>query len=228
MVSGRRPAVVFNATATETGQRIVLSPLRIVDREALTVEDVYGASADFHAVTAARLSATFPWVTPLAKWRKAQTPAQRMHLADGGYYDNAGIVTTIQWARTIAQSARAAGVRKMLLLTLGLNEQPPPVPNRAGWVLETVGPILTMLNVRGASQQSRNKVDVDLLSGILHDTVGIDVHVVDFPLKTETSVSWRLSRADVQAIEAYWTADHDVRSARSRVAGFMASPAATQ
>ena len=55
---------------------------------------------DFPAVTAARLSATFPFVTPTA--RPTQSDLGFYHVADGGYFDNFGALAAIQWIHRTA------------------------------------------------------------------------------------------------------------------------------
>ena len=226
MVAGRKPAVLFNATASETGERIVLSPLHFIDRNALTLDRIYGNESDLRTVTAARLSATFPWVTPLAKARGRRSPKDSFHIGDGGYYDNAGVVTLIEWARQAIELARTSGVRKMLFVNIRVSDQSPAMQNRAGWALETVGPILTMLNVRGSSQTSRNAVDMELFSQ-LPQTTDVKPTFVSFSLSTRTSVSWRLADADFEAIDAYWNTDPGIQKARKTVTDFMAPSSAT-
>jgi hypothetical protein len=244
IVAGRMPGVLLNATVSEAGERLVLSPLRLHDSpggcapepveipqpgncddriDARTVESIYGRGADLRAVTATRLSATFPWVTPISKARGRGAPDERVHLADGGYYDNDGVVTLVEWTRKAIEFSKVSGVRKILIVDVRLASTAPDIAKRSGWVYEVFGPIITMMNVRGPSQTSRNATDVELLID-LKAASGLQIKYVAFPLTTRTSRSWRLSRKDVASIDAAWSSDPDVCEAR-RVTGEFLSTA---
>ena len=51
---------------------------------------------DVRVATAARLSATFPYVSPAAR-PKGDAAVCNYHFVDGGYYDNYGLVSLLQW-----------------------------------------------------------------------------------------------------------------------------------
>ncbi|HET7269505.1 MAG TPA: patatin-like phospholipase family protein, partial [Rubrobacter sp.] len=96
----QRPAVIFNTTIAETGQRL---PLATTD---LPPESPGGKSynelfdnvtprPDIRVVTAARLSASFPYVSPAA--RADVDEREQAHLVDGGYYDNYGVSSLVEW-----------------------------------------------------------------------------------------------------------------------------------
>jgi len=51
---------------------------------------------DLRVATAARLSATFPYVSPAAR-PKGDAAVCNYHFVDGGYYDNYGLVSLLQW-----------------------------------------------------------------------------------------------------------------------------------
>ena len=52
---------------------------------------------DVPVSTAARLSATFPYVTPIARSRPGPGVPNGWHFADGGYYDNTGMGLAMRW-----------------------------------------------------------------------------------------------------------------------------------
>jgi hypothetical protein len=126
--AGRMPAVVMNSFAIETGDRVLLSTVEIRDvRRARTFARLYGVppvltpydsdarpplTADLDMVTAARLSATFPYVSPASRaaWdkeRPSQEPPPQIHLADGGYFDNFGVLAAVEWARDLLSTPPA-------------------------------------------------------------------------------------------------------------------------
>src|SRR5262249_54560555 len=91
-----RPANIFNATIAETGDRLLMGTTRVGGKHAWwrpaaglrNFEDLY-PDRDIRVVTAARLSASFTYVSPAARGDGA--PAY--HIVDGGYHDNYGMTT---------------------------------------------------------------------------------------------------------------------------------------
>lgn len=128
---GRMPAVVFNSTIVQTGQRMLISPVVTEPlpekpeddqhcKEART-ESVASAveffrrypHADPRVTTATRLSATFSYVSPVCRPLTAHIPADlcqplyqkyQYHMADGGYSDNEGLMTALKWIGQLVES----------------------------------------------------------------------------------------------------------------------------
>jgi hypothetical protein len=122
---GELPAVIFNATIIETGERLAFSttaPSACLWQEGLTTcaafrdfSSIY-EGADIAITTAVRLSSAFPFISPPArplpatnlpdgkpladgqrKGDRGESAFMNMHLADGGYYDNSGVAALVQW-----------------------------------------------------------------------------------------------------------------------------------
>jgi hypothetical protein len=122
---GELPAVIFNATIIETGERLAFSTAAssaCLAKDGLTTcaafqdfSSIY-EGADIAITTAVRLSSAFPFISPPARplpaaslpdgnplaagQRKAgggENGFMNMHLADGGYYDNSGVAGLVQW-----------------------------------------------------------------------------------------------------------------------------------
>ena len=97
---GTRPAVVFNSTVSETGQRLIIGSSGLPGGSDANVE--WGSTAlqfaraypnlDIPVSTAARLSASFAWVSPMPR-----TEMGFLHFADGGYFDNSGLLSASDW-----------------------------------------------------------------------------------------------------------------------------------
>lgn len=89
----RLPAMFFNSTHVETGQRIIISNLR------LDTTDYYQffklAKKDVRLSTALSLSARFPAITP-AGTLYANDNYMWGHMNDGGYHENSGVETLRQ------------------------------------------------------------------------------------------------------------------------------------
>ena len=111
--NGELPAVVFNGFSTTTGQRTWMAPFQIRDSNAVRhpMEYIEFSSAlgmQLRLATAARVSASFPYVSPTSiafseepDLFKSSTQysshiLMHSHLADGGYTDNEGLLTAIE------------------------------------------------------------------------------------------------------------------------------------
>jgi hypothetical protein len=134
---------------------------------------------DVKVVTAARLSATFPYVSPVAKPDDSGVSGIG-HVADGGYADNEGVMTAVDWIDCLhrAYSNRTKKQRpfdRIVLLRLVHTVAPPLVAERgnrprrkpgvlsaSGWLFSVFGPVQTMLQVRTASQLERGDLEVHL------------------------------------------------------------------
>jgi len=206
---GIRPAQVFNATIAETGERLLLSTLDCPTAScglgaslwrAQTLRDM-SLSADIQIATAARLSATFPWVTPLAR-----PPGESgYHVADGGYYDNFGVTTTLEWlSRVHAELDLTELVGKVILVEIRASSDKRVAPVRnSGWLYSSFGPLVTLLNVRSTSQRDHNEAALSALKALLSSN-GVPFERVSFDLATGSPLSWHLSHAERADITAAW------------------------
>jgi hypothetical protein len=146
------------------------------------------------------------------------------HIADGGYYDNHGVASAIDFLRDIlpvyeddfrngaaadesVQSGRKSKPTVILVQIRSGETKNASAKPRRGYRYALTGPIDTLMKVRTASQISRNDVELKLLQDLWADRVDIKTWVfnlggVDAPL------SWHLTEADTAAIEAGWTETH--------------------
>ncbi len=246
---GERPLHVFNATAIESGCRVLIgsSDLRVPalaerrgqGRPALRLDDrdddagglwlpgaiVYPVhELDLDVTTAARLSATFPYVLPAARMppelseelssgaRASDCEALSLagqHLVDGGYYDNYGVVTAMQWLDRVLQADRLQPLPKFERVVVIEIRATTDATERsgeplAGWVIEAFGPLLAMLSVRNASQLDRNSWDV----GFFADAwcgAGVDVRAFRFEPYEIARLSWSLTPDTLAQLDAAWT-----------------------
>lgn len=238
ILAGWRPMVLFNATVSESGDRLVISPLRLHRQragcrepaalsvavcedqiDADTLSSLYG-NADLRVATAARLSSTFPFVLPIPKPRRVADGEKGYHLADGGYYDNDGLLTLVEWAQKAMTFAASSPARKLLVIDIRVVDPQQEPRNRAGWIYTTIGPVLTMLSARGTSQVRRNLADVKLLSD-LGQAGEFTIQRVEFPLVLPTSRAWHLPASERKAIDAYWNTDASVLRARAAICDFL-------
>jgi len=184
-----RPAVIFNTTVTETGQRLPLTttePLKHIapPEPVLKHEDVIEKGeprTDVSVLTAARLSAAFPYASPAAR---AEVDGTAAHLVDGGYYDNYGISTLVEWLDAELESNPDIGEVLVVEIrgsggscaneeqqtreeqansTKGTKARDGRIERKRGWFYQAFAPLWTVLHVRGPAQRGTNEVALDLL-----------------------------------------------------------------
>lgn len=220
VLQGRRPAVLFNATICETGSPFVLSPVHTPGDGVRRFGELYG-KRDLPVVTAARLSATFPWVSPITR---ARTDKDGYHLADGGYYDNFGVLRVVDWLsdEDFLKEYWRLGGRKILFIQIRASdpEQEKTTPKEgAGWLYATLGPIETMFKVRTPLQEFRNR---SLLNSVKHrwTSRGGQWGEAVFSLSTQAPLSWHLSEDQHNAIRGYWNSERS-RSQVLKIRSFL-------
>lgn len=134
---GAMPAFTFNTTAAETGGRYLLSNYELPhvepwpDKEGTDIlpaesflhtfgHDTNGAKppglqlyADLPLATAARLSATFPYVSSASRV-PTEVSTLGLHFIDGGYYDNDGTASAMEFLYFALQHSRSLPAPKPL------------------------------------------------------------------------------------------------------------------
>ncbi len=234
---GVAPAFVFNSTIVESGERFLFSPIRTTDRDPGTGRRFSRTflrqfpDGDVSLFTAARLSAAFPYVGPNARARFVvpcpDLPEPRQyHFADGGFFDNFGMPTALEWIDTILERREhildPTGDRspehvdrfekwqklsRVLLLQLRpfhvSRETPPPFRSGglSGWTNASLGPLRTLVNIWASTQTARGDAEFELLQK--HWTSrGVDVETAVLEYRGPARLSWSLTEADRRALAA--------------------------
>jgi predicted acylesterase/phospholipase RssA len=229
------PALLLNATIVELGKPLVFSTTdfpRGNDRRGLVnFYDLFQGhehTYDIRVNTAARLSASFPYVSPAARSNIENPPVPDYHIVDGGYYDNYGVVALLAWLESAIEEAGDSqkDVHDDLadVLVLGIRPFPPPGDSKPdkthGWGFQPVAPINGLLDVRDTGQMARDDNALALFTEY-YRTRGIKVWRADFVYPSsfdaqifknredyqgclEAPLSWKLSRNQVGCIEAGW------------------------
>ena len=206
VLEGWRPAVVFNATVVESGERFLLGTTDLSPapgRSSLRDPQFpQFAGRDISLVTAARLSATFPYVSPAAR---PDIAGKQIHAVDGGYTDNYGMATLLAW---LDEALRAPGnpVRRVLIIEIRASppSAEPPALSWRGWPFQSYAPISAMLNVRDTGQLPRNEEELDLLRRFAAScNIDIEDSVFEYPPE-DAPLSWHLSPNDKKEIERCW------------------------
>jgi Patatin-like phospholipase len=202
---GTLPGLIFNSTVTETGQRLLLNTAGIETKgEATKTFNQLGEkendyqNKDLAMTTAARLSASFTYVTPVAR-----SEGDRGHMADGGYYDNYGMSTLIQWLRQ-ALPSKAPPVNDVMVIQIRafppdrLRDKP-----RRGWLYQAIAPLDALLDVRTAGQYAHNRDEFDLLQDATKASVQVYTSVFEF-CGTDPPLSWHLEQRDIDEMKREW------------------------
>ncbi len=255
---GKLPPVIFNATSVETGQRVMLGTIygdrirpnsdphdssgasyvdRPIDYFRLLAELATKASfleTDMRVTTAVRLSATFSYVTPVARpfsasFEQAATKAKTtspddisqtrrkmsMHICDGGYADNSGVVTAVQLVRQLlfdrTSNLPAPEIDQVILLRI---EPFPPSEQRlseqsAGVFSSLFGPASALANARTSSQAERGRLETQLLelaaSGRFRELL-FQFRVPSVPSKRDPlpPLTWRLTPDNLRDLDQAW------------------------
>jgi hypothetical protein len=211
--AGKIPAVVMNATITETGERLLFATTKVTGRsggggalvDATELHTINDEEYDVCVVTAARLSATFPYVTPAAR-SKGFGP--QPHIVDGGYYDNYGMATLVEW---LDEALAGAQEKIKSVLVIQIHGAPVDSDRREerhsksrGWFYQAFAPIKTLLNVRTAGQVAHNDIELQLLQQ-KWSAAGVPIHTVIFEFSNrDAPLSWHLTRDEVKDIKTAW------------------------
>ena len=244
--SGRIPAPIFNATAMEVGRRVMITPIRFEEpisggragpRRAPTLSEYLlgersTSYADLPLWTAARLSATFPYVTPAARWegvatrvphhdeRPDATPDYRAahHMIDGGYYDNYGVASALDWLRIVFEHrvacvdcAHLPRLRRVAVVQLRAFSPAPPnaVRPSSSFIATLAGPAVGIASIRDGTATSRNEIElgdfVDSWNQRLAGELSIRAFTIE-PARREDPgpLSWRLTPSQVGAMKTRW------------------------
>jgi hypothetical protein len=222
--TGQIPIPIFNATLVEDGRRFLISPMtfceNLKDTDSKIDFNTLYPGCDLNVVTAARLSATFPYVSPIARNKdKNYQNGKEMnyHIADGGYFDNSGVVTTVEWLDKWLDSIdKDFNLKNVLILQINaFPESQPQNESKAdnGWWMTTIGPLLTLYSVRDTTQISRTATTIDFLKDKWEPKVDGEhkVHIehisIPFPslLKSDPQpLSWKLSKKQKTQIKKGW------------------------
>lgn len=221
VAEGDRPAAIFNATIAETGKPLLLSTTNLLPANQHTSwQDFYDLykSTDIPVVTAVRLAATFPYVTPAA--RKMYTDSQgktptnaEYHMIDGGYYDNYGVASLLEWLEQGFVSLQNAKKEIPDVLIIQIRSFPDDADSKKeprGWFYQTYAPIQGLLSVRTTAQLISDQQELTLLAERWAKTTpqgtAVDrIHFATFQFwNSNAPLSWAMNPKQSQSIQAEW------------------------
>src|SRR5215813_13900055 len=212
----RKPAVIFNSTLVETGDRVVFAnfdfddsgkPSPLGTTPPITFRKLFPNQKNNVLVrTAVRLSAAFPYVSPVARSEEDLPPRLRYHFADGGYYDNYGILSVVDFIDEALRENKPNN-KKVLLIEIRdskAEDRPRAAKGSRGWFQQLRAPVTTLLHVRDTAQRNRNQIDVELLREAL-SPLGVELvsAIFEYP-NADTPLSWHLTSDQKKQIGADW------------------------
>jgi hypothetical protein len=224
VAEGWRPAIGLNATGVETGERFAFTTFAVPqDHDAPwdigTLQSVY-ADRDIALATAARVSAAFPYVTPISRASPTSAPERALHFGDGGYSDNTGMGLAMRWLDA-AMTPRVGAYRRKAVAFIQIRSGPlrsdTEIKDR-GWLYELIGPLQTLLAVRVAGQRERAENELRFLQRLW---CGNQVEIRRFTFafeKAKPPLSWQLSGAEKEALDAEWRSQANQQALRDLVA----------
>jgi hypothetical protein len=226
------PAFAFNTSEVETGDRFLLANYA---NPTLTQTGVAPAesflrlySADINLLTAARLSATYPVVSSAARIVPEALGGTRdcaclaAHYVDGGYYDNDGIASLIEFLGSALQSdlghkndgrpaVRPGGKIRILLVEIRDGTALDTEHSREsgctkkeegcsvwGTAQQLDAPLVAFWNTGHGSISNRNHRELTLLN----DAFGPYAEITEavFPFDGPTALSWQLTPVELSDI----------------------------
>ncbi|MCI0414554.1 hypothetical protein L0222_17390 [bacterium] len=226
---GTLPSLIFSPMLVQDGRRLLISNLHLatmLDSEGpcccpdlnsypgCDKENRYSLSAleffclfpesQLKLATAARMSASFPYVTPASF-----IPTDPMrHVVDAGYYDNYGIDVASLWIYKNWEKLMEAGISGILLVqirdVLELKRTSYTTDGESGKILLpwVTTPIKAMLSAREASMSYRNDEILQALYKRASDKSDFLFRTVTFEFSGEAALSWYLTRNEKDEIKS--------------------------
>jgi hypothetical protein len=223
VVAGLRPATIFNATISDSGERLLMGTANPPEASGRRNFEQVFPLTDLSIVTAARLSAAFAYVSPAA--RADNDEENSIHFVDGGYYDVYGVASLIDWLDE-ALSANQQGASKIdRVLVLQLRGEPPdqaPKGKRRGWFYQVYAPVAALLGVRDTGQLAHNDEEISLLRRAWKGRVASSSAVFQF-CGDSPPLSWHLTQTQKNAISSQWSEERNQEGTRA-VLEFLSVP----
>ncbi|MEM7535265.1 MAG: hypothetical protein AAF639_24020 [Chloroflexota bacterium] len=232
--NGCLPAPVLNTTVMENGHRVMVTPIdfRKEDergfshKRSSTLDGYlfagdnfdYRNEFDISIWTAARLSATFPYVSPSVRADLSNTrlmsnpePFLKHHFIDGGYHDGYGVASALDWLDAVFEERKcgmdeqcqadfALEFDRVLIIQLRASptNQPREVEPVAAVRAAYLGPLDGIFQARTGVSFSRNEQAIDRFISNWGRQFGDEVEIKTVVLEprehTNRPLSWHLTQ----------------------------------
>ncbi len=220
--AGLIPGFIFNTSTQEDGRRVCITPMDMPEPQlrARTLSEVLvgrpeGWRIGITLFSAARLSATFPVVSPMPRAGLSPTSRPRtqgFHFGDGGYTENFGVASALEWLDAVIRHERthARPFKRVLILQIRSFATRDQGPEPSSPLLSTtMGPLLTLMAGRNGQAEQRNAVTLEaylkawkrLEPGIVFKSYVLEPRAVD---SREEPLSWRMTPTQRQNLTKAW------------------------
>jgi len=219
---GLRPAVIFNSTIVESGEPFLLATTDLEEPEvsglASKTIPVLFPGHDLPIVTAVRLAASFPFVTPAS--RALYDPGfqphsdagsaivdqnAKYHVVDGGYYDNYGVNGLLQFlgqALTAIPKGKAPDILILQIRSFPSEKSPPG--ESEGWSFQSWAPLAALMRVRTTAQLLRDREALNDFVALWSGR-GVKVRLATFEFPGDKApLSWQMNQPQIDSIQAEW------------------------
>jgi hypothetical protein len=220
------PAFIFNATSAESGWPVALSStafpssrnLRARTRKVQSIAKLFDGNVKLRVSTAARLSATFPYVSPAARperWGK-----EPHHLVDGGIYDNFGLLAAMDWLDDALLGARQEQAVALVEIRPSPGRTEPPLVDeyeylrlkKRGWSFQIIAPLSAVLKVRDDEQLKADHVERDLYIehlASLNPKITLTPFEFAYPVMEDdcdaiVPESWKMTPREQRCVDEAW------------------------
>lgn len=221
---GWRPAVIFNSTVVESGEPLALATTDLQTRTSgglgrKTLSELL-PGYDLPVVTAVRLAASFPFVSPASRalWNKTEAQGlttdllsrleenSKYHVVDGGYYDNYGVNSLLVWLDEAFASQPLGTAPDLLIIQIRSfpSEARSPDAKGRGWFYQAWAPLAALMRVRTTGQLVR---DQEALASFRErwSAQGVHMGFATFEFQGDNApLSWQMNPAQIQAITSQW------------------------
>lgn len=221
--SGDLPSLIFSPMLAQDGRRLLISNLNLaplkcagwgsgasMDRVRSAIQAEAGTLEGIPLTTWARMSATFPIVSPAACLPQRPPSNPPRNPVDAGYYDNDGTNLAVGWIRECylpwletqleAGNAQVQPPSCIVLVELDAYPRLRKVPLRqrltGNLFFEDVKHVATGASQRVRSIHFRNDEEIEALGRFGH----IPIHSVRFECSVDASLSWALTDVERRAI----------------------------
>jgi hypothetical protein len=168
--------------------------------------------------TAARLSSSFPFVTPTARSNIQDCPPLRggdttgycLHIADGGYHDNYGVASLAEWLNE-ALSDKDNKIKNILIIQIRSSyiSQESETKSSGDILLQNYSPAITLLNIRTAAQLANAETIVNLLRDKWNNKkdgqYNLQTAIFEYQVSEPPPLSWHMTRKDKDNIHEGWS-----------------------
>jgi hypothetical protein len=230
-LKGTMPAILFTSGTEESGRPVIYGSSKVWDWN-WNAERVHGEHKDsmkhftVPVVTGARLSASFPFVTPAARPAAPDGQLLRVeHQMDGGYYDNYGLVALNRWLQEGLSEIdevqkKKTGMEKppwddrfkrFLVIQIRYkksgeskeSKSGTPDVKKGGFFYQMFAPLTGLYQARVAGQSLRADEQFDVFSRYWKGR-GVEIHnaAFEFEENEEAPLSWRLTQKQKLELDA--------------------------